>query len=142
VSITPQFIQLIPDTPIHTDNASQVRAIRDDHFDLWKHKLTTFVTGTPSLIVRSLNFPNRYHALEREPAYVHPTLDDLPGAAKYLDQLSDDDGSMIYTGACHCQAIKFAVKSVPLETAEICDCACSICVGVSLSLSRNQHDPS
>jgi len=74
----------------------------------------------------------RHGELDRVPAYGYPQLHDLPGAAKYLEQLDDRDESQIYIGSCHCQAVKFAVKSEPLETAEINDCACSICVGVSL----------
>lgn len=40
----------------------------------------------------------------------------------------------IYTGSCHCQAVKFAVVCKPLHSAAdetIVDCACSICLGVS-----------
>lgn len=76
----------------------------------------------------------RHGGLDRLPMYLHPQLENLPGAAEYLGQLGDENGSTIYTGSCHCQAIKFAVKTEPLETAEICDCACSICIGVSLCL--------
>jgi len=77
-----------------------------------------------------LTCPDRNGGRDRAPAYVYPQLHDLPGAAEYLAQRSDQDGSSIYTGSCHCQAVKFAVKSEALETVEINDCACSICVGV------------
>jgi len=73
---------------------------------------------------------NRYKGLDRLPAYTLPELADLPGAKEHLDTIPGE--GEILVGSCHCQAIKFAVKSEPLESARIVDCACSICLGVRL----------
>jgi len=77
----------------------------------------------------------RSRGLNRFPDYVHPTLSDLPGAEEYFKGLSTK--GEILVGACHCKAVKFAVKTEPLEQVEeINDCACSICLGVSCRLDR------
>ena len=74
-----------------------------------------------------------HKGISRLPDYVHPILSDLPGAEDYLATIPGD--GKILVGSCHCQAVKFAVKAKPLESAKINDCACSICLGVSRSIS-------
>ena len=78
----------------------------------------------------------KYSGLSRDPAYTHITLDDLPGAKEYLEGRAADMDypTKTYVGSCHCQAVKFAVQSKPLEETLICDCGCSICRGVGWSL--------
>ncbi len=84
----------------------------------------------------------RFSGIDRKPPYTHPTLSDLPGATEYFESRAKDhpNTAEIYVGACHCQAIKFAVLSKPMKEARVIDCACSICLGVSdigLSLDRD-----
>ncbi|KAK4686959.1 hypothetical protein P7C73_g3163, partial [Tremellales sp. Uapishka_1] len=94
-----------------------MRAIRDPHFDLWQHPLTL------------------YSGAERTPPYSHPSLSDLPGAEDYLATRKTSERTEVLVGACHCQAIKFAVLSTPLTETRANDCACSICLGVSGALA-------
>ena len=77
----------------------------------------------------------RYSGIDRPPQYTHITLDDIPGAKSYMEERQKADPSLttILVGSCHCQAIKVALASAPAEESEINDCACSICLGVSLS---------
>jgi hypothetical protein len=76
-----------------------------------------------------------YSGLDRPPQYTHVQLSDLPGAEEYLTARAKevDHPTEIRVGSCHCQAIKFAVACEPIESSktEICDCGCSICLGVS-----------
>ncbi|KAK8849369.1 hypothetical protein IAR55_004701 [Kwoniella newhampshirensis] len=90
-----------------------LRAIRDQNFDMWKIPLKL------------------YSGINRPPPYQPVTLSDLPGAEQYLTELNQDDSksTKIYVGSCHCQAIKFATRAEPLEKVGITDCSCSICVG-------------
>lgn len=72
--------------------------------------------------------------MDRKPEYTWPKLDDVPGAKDYLEQRAKefDYPTEIYVGSCHCQAIKFAVLSKPLDEVRLDDCGCSICLGVSV----------
>ena len=48
-----------------------------------------------------------------------------------LPDYTCDDAKM-YTGGCHCGAIRLAVKTPPLPRVEVKEDNCSICVRVSL----------
>lgn len=94
----------------------------------------------------------RYSGIERPPQYAYTELSHVPGAKEYLDarlksssdsdsESADDDKreskgkKEVYVGSCHCKAIQFAVLCEPLDSIGITDCACTICLGVSLTSS-------
>lgn len=91
----------------------QLRAIRDKDFNLWSLPLT------------------RYSGFSRDPPYCLPSLPD--GAEEYLAERAKhyDYFTKVYTGSCHCQAVRFGVVCKPLEEVLIIDCSCSMCLGVS-----------
>ncbi|KAL7422697.1 hypothetical protein Q5752_001988 [Cryptotrichosporon argae] len=67
-----------------------------------------------------------YSGANREPAYVR--------APPFVPDLELKSGQVVVPGACHCQAVQFAVRTLPLEhdkghNVEVLDCNCSICAG-------------
>lgn len=100
-------------------NASklQLRAIRDPSFDLFK--------------IISTAYPGKAHGTS------YTAVPPIEGADEYLSKRAEhyDYPTKIYTGGCHCQALKFAVLCKPLEEVGMTDCNCSICLGVSLASS-------
>lgn len=55
------------------------------------------------------------------PLYVPPTI---PGP--YIDT-ELEDGLKLYSGNCHCGAVRYTLKSKPLEEIEVVSCNCSLC---------------
>jgi hypothetical protein len=104
-----------------------MRAIRDPDFDIYALDLQLYASPRPWRCLTS-----RYSGIDRSPEYIHTTLGSIDGAQAYLAGRSQDYDypTSTYYGSCHCQAIKFAVLSKPLDQTRIMDCSCSICAGV------------
>lgn len=54
------------------------------------------------------------------------------------------EGGKVYTGSCHCGAVKVALKTKPLDktsTETIMECNCSICNRVSIYIAKTSRDP-
>ncbi|KAJ9101029.1 hypothetical protein QFC21_003247 [Naganishia friedmannii] len=63
-----------------------------------------------------------YSGKDRQPAYAPPTT-------PLSHNLTVPEGKKMYEGSCHCQAVRYAVVSDPLENVEANDCNCSLCGG-------------
>lgn len=62
-----------------------------------------------------------------------------PGDWKSKDQITPPSAQgerlQTYTGQCHCGAVQYAFKSIPLNEIEVCRCDCSYDVRVSIPTS-------
>lgn len=75
-----------------------------------------------------------YDGLSMLPAYVPP---EVPLGNLTVD--SGDKNTKIYTGNCHCGAVKIAIKSKPLPEVEVKEDDCSICRRVNVSNTISYH---
>jgi hypothetical protein len=84
----------------------------------------------------SLEFGELFPGSELPSKYEMPALSDWKGEV--------EEGLVVYSGACHCVAVTYAVKTKSLDEQKVLECNCSLCSRVrflflSFIILRSHH---